>query len=85
VVDPTGIFRKRGNEVEKYLNRPMSKQNQADNAEEGVKCPVCGEFIEIGMLNTYDDGQGETVDCPVCHNQVAIEEAIQLESSNEGY
>jgi endogenous inhibitor of DNA gyrase (YacG/DUF329 family) len=67
------------------LDRPMSRPGLADNAEESVKCPVCGRFIEIGMANEYDYGDGRTVDCPVCHNQVNVDEAQHLGASNEGY
>lgn len=71
--------------MHKDLDRPMSQPSLADNAEESVKCPVCGRLIEMGMTNEYDYGDSRTVDCPVCHNQVNVDEAQHLGSSNEGY
>ncbi|HEY8345118.1 MAG TPA: hypothetical protein VIL66_08010 [Bacillota bacterium] len=71
--------------MEKDLDRPVSQPMLADNAEETVKCPVCGRLIEMGMIREDADESGETIDCPVCHSQVNLDEARHLVSSNEGY
>lgn len=71
--------------MEKDLDRPVSRPMLADNAEESVKCPVCGRLIEMGMAQEYAEGAGGTIDCPVCHSQVNVDEARHLVSSNEGY
>ena len=62
------------------LNRPISNPKRADNAVLGVKCPVCGDVIEIGLR-----AEREIVTCPVCQEQFNIDEAQKLNASNEGF
>ena len=50
----------------------------ADNAEETMKCPVCGAMINIsGIMGP--------IDCPVCGRTIDQDEVTILGASNEGY
>lgn len=60
--------------------QPLSLSERADNAEESIKCPMCGTMILLG----YDEDD-EVVTCPVCEGQVTTVEEHQLYSSNEDY
>lgn len=62
------------------LNRPVSNPERADNAALSVKCPVCGDVIEIGLRS-----EQESITCPICQEQFYLHEAQKLNSSNEGY
>lgn len=64
----------------KDLDRPMSNPERADNAELSVKCPVCGGMFGVG----YGDDV-EFVNCPVCQEELNLDEVQKLNASNEGY
>ncbi len=56
----------------------ISKPSMPDNAEDSVKCPVCGAMINISGVM----GQ---ITCPVCGKNIDGDEARVLGISNEGY
>ena len=49
-----------------------------DNAEDTMKCPICGAMVNIGAM------MGE-ITCPVCGRSVDREEVRILGASNEDY
>lgn len=63
--------------------RPESLPERADNAENGVKCPICGDMVLIG---SEGQAQGDgTVTCPVCHQTQKISKSRVIGVSNEEY
>lgn len=60
----------------------MSKPEMPDNAENAVKCSVCGNMILIGS----EDGTGEPeTECDICHARQDLRPDRIGGASNEDY
>ena len=57
----------------------LGKPPQPDNAQESIKCIVCGRAIEL------DDILDDLVTCPVCGHENDILEDQIMYTSNEDY
>ncbi len=55
-----------------------SKPMMPDNAEDSVKCPICGTMVNVA-------GKMGAVTCPVCGRTVDTNEVQILGASNEGF
>jgi len=56
----------------------ISKPSTADNAEESMKCPICGVMVNIaGIMGP--------VTCPVCGRTMDRDETRILGASNEDF
>lgn len=60
----------------------ISMPARADNAENAVKCSICGNSILVGSENGRDR---RTVVCDICRHEQEIEPRSVAGVSNEDY
>ena len=56
----------------------MSKPPMPDNAEDTVKCPICGAMVNVA-------GVMGSITCPVCGRAMDRGDAQVIGASNEGF